>query len=391
MHTTPHSLAAVPVRVARWSARHPWRAIGGWFAFVAVAVGLAMMIPTQQTTDADYGVGDSGRAAALVRDAGLDGRPSEDVLITARGAQLDRSAAGAAGREVAAGMARLDEVSAVSEPQWSKDGRAVLVDVEVTKETDDAGDVSALERVTHAVQAAHPDLRVRQAGDISVGGAIDDRIGSDLSSAEGSSLPLTLLLMLVAFGALIAAGIPVLIALSSVAATIGLIAPLSHLVHAESTVSSVIVLIGMAVGVDYSLFYLKREREEREAGRSAVDAVEVAARTSGHSIVVSGLAVIASMAGLYVAGGATFNSLATGSILVVAIAVLGSITVLPALLARLGRWVTGRGSRCCGGPTAGSAAAGSAAAWSRRWSATPWSRSPSAGWRCWVWRCRRWG
>ena len=145
--------------------------------------------------------------------------------------------------------------------------------------------------------------------------------------------------MLLAFGALIAAGIPVLLAATSVTVTIGLIAPLSHLVHAEGTVSSMIVLIGMAVGVDYSLFYLKREREERAAGRSTLDAVEIAAQTSGHSILVSGAAVIASMAGLFVIGDATFNSLATGAIVVVAVAVLGSITVLPALLVKLGRWV----------------------------------------------------
>jgi RND superfamily putative drug exporter len=100
-----------------------------------------------------------------------------------------------------------------------------------------------------------------------------------------------------------------------------------------------IVLIGMAVGVDYSLFYLRRAREERERGRTKLDAVEIAAATSGHSVVVSGFAVIVSMAGLYVVGDATFNSLATGAILVVAIAVLGSITVLPGLLAKFGKWV----------------------------------------------------
>ncbi len=130
-----------------------------------------------------------------------------------------------------------------------------------------------------------------------------------------------------------------LLAATSVAATIGIIAPLSHLVPAESTVTSMIVLIGMAVGVDYSLFYLKREREERAKGRSTRDAVEIAAQTSGHSILVSGGAVIAAMAGLFLMTDVTFNSLAVGSILVVAIAVLGSITVLPALLAKLGRWV----------------------------------------------------
>jgi RND superfamily putative drug exporter len=95
----------------------------------------------------------------------------------------------------------------------------------------------------------------------------------------------------------------------------------------------------MAVGVDYSLFYVKREREERARGRGHVDAVEIAAETSGHAVVVSGTAVIIAMAGLFLAGDSTFSSLATGSILVVAVAVIGSLTVLPALLAKLGRWV----------------------------------------------------
>ncbi len=203
----------------------------------------------------------------------------------------------------------------------------------------DQEDASALQEVTKQVQGDHPDLQVREAGDLSIDDGINERVADDLSSAEGISLPVTLVLMLLAFGALIAAGIPVLLAATSVAATIGITAPLSHLVHAEPTVGSMIVLIGMAVGVDYSLFYLKREREERAAGRSTLDAVEIAAQTSGHSILVSGGAVIASMAGLFVIGDATFNSLATGSILVVAIAVLGSITVLPALLVKLGRWV----------------------------------------------------
>ena len=200
-------------------------------------------------------------------------------------------------------------------------------------------DAAAVQAVTDDVQESFSDLDVRQAGDLSIDAAINDRVAEDLGSAETISLPVTLLLMALAFGALIAAGIPVLLAGSSVAATIGLLAPLSHLIPADLTVSSMIVLIGMAVGVDYSLFYLKREREERAKGRSTLDAVEIAAQTSGHSILVSGGAVIASMAGLFVVGNATFNSLAIGSILVVAVAVLGSITVLPALLVKLGRWV----------------------------------------------------
>ncbi|WP_245155100.1 MMPL family transporter [Nocardioides sp. 1609] len=334
-------LTTLPRRAARWSATHPWRAIGAWFLFVVVAVALASFVPTAETEDADYLHGDSGRAAELVTAAGLDGPDAENVLVTADGV-LDPAAAESAAAAVVTALTPLEGVAAVTGPQWSPDRSALLVPVQLARD-DDGSDRGALaERVLDAVagvQAAHPDVEVRATGDATLDAAIDERVGDDLASAEGISLPITLVLMLVAFGALVAAGLPVLLAVTSVAATIGILAPVSHLVPAESTVTSMVVLIGMAVGVDYSLFYLKREREERLAGHSTLDAVDIAAQTSGHSILVSGGAVIASMTGLFLMGDATFNSLAVGSIIVVGVAVLGSITVLPALLAKLGRWV----------------------------------------------------
>ncbi|MGY2704146.1 MMPL family transporter [Nocardioides sp. HB32] len=321
-------LTAVPMRAARWSAEHPWRAILAWIAFVAVAVGLAIAVPTTETTDADYRVGESGRADAMVAEAGLTPPDTENILV--EGAHGEQAAA-----ELVAKAKAVAGVAHVSDPQPSRNGTALLVAVELEHGVEDADPVQA---VTTEVAGEHPDLTIREAGDLSIDAAINDRVSEDLGSAETISLPITLVLMLLAFGALIAAGIPVLLAATSVAATLGLMAPLSHLVPADLTVSSMIVLIGMAVGVDYSLFYLKREREERAKGRTTLEAVEIAAQTSGHSILVSGGAVIASMAGLFVVGDATFNSLAIGSILVVAVAVLGSITVLPALLVKLGRW-----------------------------------------------------
>ena len=330
-------LTTIPLRAARWSALHPWRAILGWLAFVVVAVGLAVAVPVQETTDADYRLGESGRADAMVHDAGLEAPTSELVLLTSRdGSELDEAEASAAAESLRAEMTAVDGVEAVAEPQWNPDRTAMLVAVQLAKDHEES---APLVEVTERVQDQHPDLLVEQAGDLTMDESINDQVSEDLKAAEGISLPITLVLMLLAFGALIAAGIPVLLAATSVAATIGLTAPLSHLIHSEPTVSSMIVLIGMAVGVDYSLFYLKREREERAAGRSTLDAVEIAAQTSGHSILVSGGAVIASMAGLFVLTDTTFNSLASGAILVVAIAVLGSITVLPALLVKLGRWV----------------------------------------------------
>ncbi len=329
-------LTAVPMKAARWSAEHPWRAILGWIAFVAVAIGLAVGVPTHESTDADYRIGESGRADAMVSDAGLVQPDTENILVTARtGSSLDRTEAEAAAAAIVSGARAADGVAGVDGPQWSEDGTALLVSVQIDAGVEDA---DAVQAVTQQAQADHPGVEVRESGDLSLDAAIDDQVADDLGSAETISLPVTLGLMLLAFGALIAAGLPVLLAGSSVAATLGVMAAISHLVPADPTVSSMIVLIGMAVGVDYSLFYLKREREERAAGQSTLDAVEVAARTSGHSILVSGGAVIASMAGLFVVGNVTFNSLAVGAIIVVAVAVLGSITVLPALLVKLGRW-----------------------------------------------------
>ncbi len=333
----PGLVARVPLRAARWSATHPWRAIGAWFAFVAIAVALAALIPTKQTTDADYRIGDSGRADAMISAGQLDPGPVENVLVTVPGgAPLDRTQAREVARELAHDVAGADGVTGVDPPVFNHDRTAMLVNIQLAPKIEDAAPVQS---VTDRVAAAHPDLTIREAGEDSINTAINDRVGEDLHSAEGISLPITLLLMLLAFGALIAAGVPVLLAITSVAATMGIAAPMSHLIHAESTVSSVIVLIGMAVGVDYSLFYLKREREERAKGHVTRDAVEIAAATSGHSILVSGAAVIACMAGLFIAGSATFASLASGSIVVVAVAVVGSVTVLPALLVKLGRWV----------------------------------------------------
>src|SRR2546423_9477193 len=104
----------------------------------------------------------------------------------------------------------------------------------------------------------------------------------------------------------------------------------------DQNVSAVLLLIGLAVGVDYSLFYLRRERQERAAGRSAEAALEAAAATSGRSVLISGLTVMVAMAGLFLTGDATFASFGLATIMVVAVAVLGSLTVLPALLSKLG-------------------------------------------------------
>ncbi|OZG27623.1 RND transporter [Williamsia sp. 1138] len=323
-----------PQAVARWSARNPWRAIGLWLALVIVAVGFSALIPTQNADDADYRVGQSGRADQMIHEAGLAAPDTEYVLITG-----DREQAVTAADQLEAELAGSPEVQEISAPVFSPEGTLLSSISLRAPPGDEDPAITDIKAAVRTITADHPELTVGQFGDVSADEAINERVAEDLLSAEMISIPITLGIMLFAFGALIAAGIPVLLAITSVVATIGIYAPISYLVPSEMTASSVVMLIGMAVGVDYSLFYLKREREERRKGHHTIDAVEIAAATSGHSIIVSGVAVIASLAGVYVLGSATFNSLATAAIIVVAVAVVGSLTVLPALLAKLGKWV----------------------------------------------------
>jgi RND superfamily putative drug exporter len=330
----------VTVRIARWSAEHPWRAITLWAVFVATCFVIGNAVGLKQATHTDEAIGESGRATVIADSGKFDDPAQESVVITSMSGPLDQTAAKAAAADVTTRMRGLADVAKVDDPVPSRDGKALLVQVTMAGDADTATDrVQSLRDTTAAVQRDHPGVRVEETGGPSINKALDETLGNDFKKAEMLSLPMTILILVIAFGALIAAGVPVLMAMSSVAAAIGLSALASQFIPAVDAVNSVILLIGLAVGVDYSLFYLRRKREERARGKAHLDAVEIAAETSGHAVVVSGIAVIISMAGLYLAGDAVFSSLATGSVLVVAVAVLGSLTVLPAMLAKLGRWV----------------------------------------------------
>jgi len=326
------------VRVARWSATHPGRAIALWLAFVAACFAIGQAAGTRKATSLDQAVGQSGQAQHWLHDAKMDDPAKESILISSRSGALDATSATRAIADVTQRLEQLPGVVHVDDPQRSKSGDAILVNVTMRGDPDTAQDrVQPLQDATSATQHSYPKLRVEEVGDASLGKGVNTELGKSFGKATGISLPVTLIILLVAFGAIIAAGVPVLLALSAVFAAVGLSTVASHLVPDSGTTSSVILLMGMAVGVDYSLFYLKREREERARGRSHLDAIEIAAQTSGHSVVVSGLAVIVAMAGMFLAHDVIFSSLAVGSILVIGVAVLGSLTVLPAVLAKLGR------------------------------------------------------
>jgi RND superfamily putative drug exporter len=149
-------------------------------------------------------------------------------------------------------------------------------------------------------------------------------------------VPLALGILLATFGALLAAILPVGLALTAFLAASGLLALVSQRMHLDASASSVMLLVGLAVGVDYCLFYLRREREERARGRDEATALQIAAATSGRSILVSGLTVVVAMAGMFLSGMLIFAGFAVATIMVVLVSMLGSVTVLPALLSLLG-------------------------------------------------------
>ncbi|GAA3483577.1 MMPL family transporter [Streptomyces yanii] len=326
--------------MAVWSARHPWSAITGWLLFVILCLGAGIATGSNAATTADFRVGEAGRAEAMATEGGLQRRPTEHVLIRARSGPLDAAAAGSAARELTVRMDKLSEVDSVAAPVRSRDGSALRVAVVLKgPELDGRKNVVPLLEQTAEVAADHPDLVVEETGSPAISKGVNDQRDDDLALSERITLPVTLVILLIVFGSVVMAGVPLLLALSSIAATMGLAMVASHVLPDPGVGTNMILLLGLAVGVDYTLFYLKREREERvrAGGRLSPEAlVELASATAGRTIVVSGLAVIVSTATLYLATDVIFSSLATGTILVVAVAVVSSLTVLPALLVKIG-------------------------------------------------------
>jgi uncharacterized membrane protein YdfJ with MMPL/SSD domain len=330
-------------RAGRWSAAHWKTATFGWLAFVLVAVVIGSAVGTKSLGDSEGIPGESGRMEKIL-DENFDRPAGETVLIQSATLTTKNEAFEAAVGDVVQRLSAIPAVTNVRSPlerananQISADGHSAIVQFDIRGDPDKA--VDKIDPVITAVdeaKAANPQLSIGVFGDATAEKGIGDAVAQDLERAGLLSLPVTIVILIIAFGALVAAGIPLLLALSGVLATMGLLAIPSQIWPVDDNVSAVVLLIGLAVGVDYALFYLKREREERAAGRSERAALEAAAATSGRAVLVSGLTVMTAMAGMFLTGDKTFGSFAMATIMVVAIAVLGSLTVLPALLSRLG-------------------------------------------------------
>ncbi|WP_149547029.1 MMPL family transporter [Streptomyces marokkonensis] len=333
-------------RAGGWSARHRWAAVGIWVLFVVLAMGLGSAAGRVDVGDSDQLKGETSTAARIIEDAGIEEPASETVLVQAKDEGLTatdeefRSAVTA----VVTAVERTGEVTDVTSPYESdtisEDGRSALVQFDVRGDSDTAGErVEPVLKAVEDVQKDHESLRIEEIGGASMMKTFDDAFGDDFKKAEYSAVPVALGILLIAFGALVAALLPVALAITAIMATMGLMGLVSHLQPMSETANSVMLLVGLAVGVDYCLFYLRREREERAAGRDAQTALRIAAATSGRAIVVSGVTVCVAMAGMLFTGLAEFEAMGLASLMVVAVAMVGSVTVLPALLSLLGERV----------------------------------------------------
>jgi uncharacterized membrane protein YdfJ with MMPL/SSD domain len=335
----------IAARMGRWSASHWKTAVFGWLALVAGFVVLGQQIGTKKVSPTGQEVGQSRRADQILTKAGFQQTPQTEIVVVQSKTLTAKTAAfRAVVGDVVAAVKPFRTVENLQSPydpgraaQISADGHTVMVtwDMKGTNKLATRR-IGALEAATAAVAKRHPAFYVGEAGDISSGKALSDAFTSEVGLAGERSIPLTLVVLLAVFGALVAAGVPLLLALTGVLGTIGFLALPSQVIPMDPNVSAVVLLVGLAVGVDYSLFYVKRAREERVAGKSERAALEAAAATSGRSVLISGATVMVAMAGMLFTGDATYTSLGIGAMAVVATAMVGSLTVLPAVLSRLG-------------------------------------------------------
>ncbi len=343
----PRPRAPIVERIAGWSARHRKTAVLGWLVLVAAVFMAGHSLPAKNVPS--YDAGQSGQAEQALQRLGVVAPPQENVLIQSRGTGrlgTDPEMRQAVRQVVTALSALPHSARDIAAPAGhgqaglvAGDGRSALVTFKIPgKASHEDQAVAPTLRAVARVQARHPGLRIQEAGDASTDRAANALIGQDFRRAEVTSVPVTLILLIVVFGALIAAGIPLLLAATAVTTAISLLALPGQWLPVGSSTSEVVLLIGMAVGVDYSLFYLRREREERARGAGTTEALRRAAATSGRAIVVSGLTVMIALAGLFLSGLAVFTGVAIGTIAVVGVAVAGSLTALPALLSWLGPW-----------------------------------------------------
>jgi RND superfamily putative drug exporter len=330
-------------RAARWSAAHWKTAVVAWVVLAAGFYFLGNSLGTVKLADADTGSGETARAQSILKHANFTQKATEAVLVQNRAETVGSPGFDRTIRDVETRLRQFPVIALIRSPLdparkglVSKDRHSALVQFQMREVGQVARNhVQPILDAVAAEQQAHPGFTIEEFGLASSAHVLNKTIGDDFRKAEQLTVPITLVILLFAFGALVAALLPVGLAFTGFLGALGVSAVLSHVTASSDATKSVILLMGMAVGVDYSLFYLRREREERRKGRPPKEALSVTAGTSGQAVLVSGLTVLIAMAGMLLAGNPVFTSIGIGTMIMISVAIVGSLTILPAILSRL--------------------------------------------------------
>ena len=330
-------------RIASWSAAHRWWVIAASALVVVLAI---FLMSSMETKTLDYnGEGDSAIGADLVNDRfQFNSAPTEQLVFSnpSLDAQDPRFQSTVAG--LVEQLRSLPEVASVASyydtddtSMLSEDGHVVLAQVVI--EGDDSEAEENIDTILDTVRAGEANasgFEIVMAGDTSIQKQVEKIDEEDFQSMILVTMVLALALMLIAFRALVAAVLPLVLAVGSIFAALGVASVVSQVYPMVDFLAQVVLLMGMAVGVDYSLFIVSRYRSERKAGKPKLEAIAVASNTTGRAVFYAGVTVLLSLAGLIITNSAIFVSMALGVIIVVLLALIGSLTLLPAMLAVLG-------------------------------------------------------
>ena len=336
----------IAARMGRWSANHWKTAVFGWLAFVVAAFVIGNAVGVKYLDDTDTNLGEARKGDKIIA-AGFPKAQDEQgevILVQSSKLTADDPAFKATVNDVTRTLEAFPQVTKLHSPyntehtdQVSKSRHAAMVTFSPKGTYDEAlVYIESIRTAVDKVEKRHPGFDVSELGSVTTEKDTSAAIDGMLAKAGMIAIPLALVILLLVFGSAVAAAVPLLLAITAVFATNALIALPSQFVPVDEQIAEVILLIGLAVGVDYSLFYLRREREERAAGRGERAALEAAAATSGRAVLVSGITVLIAMAGMFLSGDKTFMSFSIGTMMVVAVAMIGSLTVLPAILSKLG-------------------------------------------------------
>ena len=334
-----------PRGLARISSRHPWRILALWLVLLVLAAVSAPSLGDALTTEGNFtNRPESVQGDELLEDRLRGERPmTETIIVHSDTLTVDDQAFQSRVFALVAELRIMSDVVASADSYYhldaeelvSQDRHTTIIPVTLVGDLDEATEnVEEFKFVLRDAQFG--DFEITTIGDASLNLELTKIAEKDMAAGESIGVPVALLILIVVFGALIAAGLPIVLGLVSVFVAIGLAAVFGRFFDLSFFIVNMIGMIGLAVGIDYALFVISRFREERMRGHDKLTAIEIAGGTASKAVVFSGVTVIFALMGMFIAPGTIFRSVALGAVLVVIVAIVATLMLIPALLSLLG-------------------------------------------------------